>query len=573
MHQIQDDDGLGADQHSSEGPLASTSSFPNLPPMPVPYEEFDFSLDLPDDLDLNDLQFLSSPDRKGGPSNPLTPGITAALLSNLGSHQDILEDTHMISRGNSRANSRRNSFSKRLASRPQSPRASTIKMDERPDSFGGSLAFGLKPPPPPDFAPPPGSSLFGGGGTDLFGEQESHHHGLKMTSRSNSQGGQNAPPGSQSLFDAQETSFLVNFLEGFEWEFDPSLPEGMPSFAAAAAERANQAAEALGLNMEPGGSMTIFSNGIAVEGLGKGKGRSGSGSASASGTGTGSSQSPNDSSSAATSPPVSGPKAKGRPPPEGQGRKKVKDAGAASILSGDGGEGGGVGEDEESDGTNVPGGKRNGQSTPTNRLTGPGKKIKVEHGDGAVEKTRMRQASSGGGGGAEERGSSGGPPGSKRELLTESEKRQNHILSEQRRRNYIREGFKELVVLLDEGRGLGARALGLSSGAGTGVEDEGLDDRTDVDSEDDCLAFGRKKPPKKAKRMLGGGRGRGKGRGRGGSAGGGAGSKSAVLFQAVDLIEWLNGKNEALREECEELEAITNITKDEPSSIATILHG
>jgi hypothetical protein len=149
---------------------------------------------------------------------------------------------------------------------------------------------------------------------------------------------------------------------------------------------------------------------------------------------------------------------------------------------------------------------------------------------------------------------------SKRELLTESEKRQNHILSEQRRRNFIREGFKDLVALLDDGRNFGARALGLSSGFATGVEDEGLDDRTDVEEEVDILTVGRKKPPKKAKKAGPNGvRQRGKGRGRGGSAGGGAGSKSAVLFQAVDLIRWLDGKSEVLEQQCQELERIAGI--------------
>lgn len=160
----------------------------------------------------------------------------------------------------------------------------------------------------------------------------------------------------------------------------------------------------------------------------------------------------------------------------------------------------------------------------------------------------------------------------KRELLTEKEKRQNHILSEQRRRNHIREGFTELVSLLDLGRLYGARGLGLSSGAGTGIEDEGLDDRTDVSSDEDsdeeaaALAKARRKKARAKKNALlaaaaggghaGGGasRGRGKGRGRGGSAGGGAGSKSAVLFQAVDLIKWLEVRNAKLEEECVGLE-------------------
>lgn len=166
----------------------------------------------------------------------------------------------------------------------------------------------------------------------------------------------------------------------------------------------------------------------------------------------------------------------------------------------------------------------------------------------------------------------------KRELLTDREKRQNHILSEQRRRNHIREGFTELVALLDLGRWHGARGLGLSSGAGTGIEDEGLDDRSEVSSDEEsdeemkALAKSRRKKAK-AKRMaalsaataasngraptltsLSASKGKGKGRGRGGSAGGGAGSKSAVLFQAVDLIKWLEVSNDKILRQCELLE-------------------
>jgi hypothetical protein len=60
--------------------------------------------------------------------------------------------------------------------------------------------------------------------------------------------------------------------------------------------------------------------------------------------------------------------------------------------------------------------------------------------------------------------------------------------------------------------------------------------------------------PAAAAALLNGGVGRGKGRGRGGSAGGGAGSKSAVLFQAVDLLHWLNGRNSILTKHVQQLE-------------------
>ena len=185
-----------------------------------------------------------------------------------------------------------------------------------------------------------------------------------------------------------------------------------------------------------------------------------------------------------------------------------------------------------------------------------GKKLKVEHGN-AQQQTLADQAAA---------------AASKRELLSDHEKRQNHILSEQRRRNHIREAFKELVDLLEAGREFGARGLGMSSGAGTGIEDEGLDDRSDYEStlEDEEASAATKRRKAKAKRraameaiLSSGGRltngsvatrGRGKGRGRGGSAGGGAGSKSAVLFQAVDLLRWLEGRNEVIGRHVQELE-------------------
>mgnify|MGYP001940769733 CR=1 FL=1 len=64
-----------------------------------------------------------------------------------------------------------------------------------------------------------------------------------------------------------------------------------------------------------------------------------------------------------------------------------------------------------------------------------------------------------------------------------SGRRQRHIMSEQRRRNQAREAFQQLSELLAIGRTYGARALGLNSGAGTGVEDEELDDRTDTEED------------------------------------------------------------------------------------------
>ena len=141
-------------------------------------------------------------------------------------------------------------------------------------------------------------------------------------------------------------------------------------------------------------------------------------------------------------------------------------------------------------------------------------------------------------------------------------KRRRHIVSEQRRRNQIRHGFTQLSELLDSGRQLGARALGLNAGAGTGVEDEDLDDRTDNEEdlslildEEEAQRRRRNAQRRARSRAIAGKQVRGRGRGRGGSAGG-SGSKSAVLFQVIDLLHWLDARNAALRAELDEMRRI-----------------
>ena len=148
-------------------------------------------------------------------------------------------------------------------------------------------------------------------------------------------------------------------------------------------------------------------------------------------------------------------------------------------------------------------------------------------------------------------------------------KRRRHIVSEQRRRNQIRHGFTQLSELLDSGRQLGARALGLNAGAGTGVEDEDLDDRTDNEEDlslilDEEEAQRRRRNAQRRRRnaqrrarswAVAGKQVRGRGRGRGGSAGG-SGSKSAVLFQVIDLLHWLDARNAALRAELDEMRRV-----------------
>ena len=539
----------------------------------------------------------------------MTPGLTSHFMASTPQSMSFgHDDIHMASR----ANSRRGSLSK--GSRPASPRIGSSRFSES----------ALRPPPPPDFEPS-GPNMFD---VDAFASGTLSPFGIGTP------GAGDKPAQSNSLFDAKEKNLLVNFLEGFEWDFDPSLPEGMPSFSAAAAERpaaAATAAEATGFPADLGSAARnrdpMLHEGPAMSAAARRlQSRSGkaTSSASTSGSATASSQSPHDTSSTATSPHgstrgtqprrshsnnksrsfhreadlvntafgggfsewSSAGGASQQPPPQTYPPQHTVHDNSATGSKRHAGHFGGGDADEQTQAalalgsltgmhaemfrmsagldmaqSNDPDSNNKKQAPAAQSSTrspvksaspakqsAPGKKLKTEHEE---EDDRFSQAD----------GSA-----SKRELLTESEKRQNRILSEQRRRNYIREGFKDLVVLLDDGRNFGARALGLSSGFGTGVEDEGLDDRSDVDDVVDVLAVGRKKPPKKAKKAGPDGvRQRGKGRGRGGSAGGGAGSKSAVLFQAVDLIRWLDGKSKELTQQCEALEQLAGI--QDPESI------
>ncbi|BGO98616.1 putative HLH transcription factor [Rhodotorula toruloides ATCC 204091] len=108
--------------------------------------------------------------------------------------------------------------------------------------------------------------------------------------------------------------------------------------------------------------------------------------------------------------------------------------------------------------------------------------------------------------------------------LTESQKRNNHILSEQKRRNAIRSGFKDLVDLLVAGEQASGIVLG-------GAEE---DDGT-----------GKKKK----------GKGTGRGRGRKGEVSANA-SKSVVLTKASDYILWLERGNRALEQEVRRVQAL-----------------
>lgn len=117
------------------------------------------------------------------------------------------------------------------------------------------------------------------------------------------------------------------------------------------------------------------------------------------------------------------------------------------------------------------------------------------------------------------------PPIDRKAPLTETQKRSNHIQSEQKRRNAIRNGFKDLVDILSAGE--------LASGIVVAPPEV----------EDDGSSTGKKKKSK----------GTGRGRGRKGEVGAGA-SKSVVLNKAAEYILWLEKGNEGLEQEIERVE-------------------
>lgn len=117
------------------------------------------------------------------------------------------------------------------------------------------------------------------------------------------------------------------------------------------------------------------------------------------------------------------------------------------------------------------------------------------------------------------------PPIDRKAPLTETQKRSNHIQSEQKRRNAIRNGFKDLVDILSAGE--------LASGIVVAPPE----------ADDDGSGTGKKKKSK----------GTGRGRGRKGEVGAGA-SKSVVLNKAAEYILWLEKGNEGLEQEVERVQ-------------------
>ena len=143
-----------------------------------------------------------------------------------------------------------------------------------------------------------------------------------------------------------------------------------------------------------------------------------------------------------------------------------------------------------------------------------------------------------------ERGGSGGGAG-RAAPLTDSQKRSNHILSEQKRRNAIRSGFKDLVDFLVAGEAASGIILGPPGSSSQSLQQQQQQEAAaQAQADEEAAANGKKRK----------GKGTGRGRGRRGDAGANA-SKSVVLTRAADYILWLERGNRALETEIERLEA------------------
>lgn len=104
-------------------------------------------------------------------------------------------------------------------------------------------------------------------------------------------------------------------------------------------------------------------------------------------------------------------------------------------------------------------------------------------------------------------------------LLSTPQKRLNHIMSEQKRRNAIRDGYVQLTTLL--------APAGAPPGAGM---------------------------PTRGRPKGSGSRGTGRGRGSAGFKG-----KSGILFRAVEYIQWLETSRNALLDEVQKVEGAAGI--------------
>ncbi|GAA6063022.1 hypothetical protein JCM10212_001801 [Sporobolomyces blumeae] len=149
--------------------------------------------------------------------------------------------------------------------------------------------------------------------------------------------------------------------------------------------------------------------------------------------------------------------------------------------------------------------------------------------------------------------------------LTTSQKRANHIQSEQRRRNAIKLGFRDLVELVMSGQALSGISLGGEDEDADGQEDEEPGEADGEDGEFDGGGTARGGPPLNGKRSNAKSKapnrqkkkkkGTGRGRGRKGDTGANA-SKSVVLEQSRRYIVWLDRGNRAIEGEIARVEAI-----------------
>ncbi|BGP54964.1 hypothetical protein JCM8202_003474 [Rhodotorula sphaerocarpa] len=134
--------------------------------------------------------------------------------------------------------------------------------------------------------------------------------------------------------------------------------------------------------------------------------------------------------------------------------------------------------------------------------------------------------------------------------LTDSQKRSNHILSEQKRRNAIRSGFKDLVDFLVAGEAASGIVLGPPGSAAALQQQQQAQAQAQAEAEEEAEAAAAANGKKRK------GKGTGRGRGRRGDAGANA-SKSVVLTRAADYILWLERGNRALEAEIERIEVAT----------------
>lgn len=313
------------------------------------------------------------------------------------------------------------------------------------------------------------------------------------------------PSAPSDLFSASEHTNLLGFLDQFEWQFDPLLPSGMPVFNPANATTTSettghaQSPRTLYSNQRPSSSASVdggefhyideHHSPIRANSQVSGPVYMSGPPSSAANSFSVPSSNPSYPSQPHNPPHSSqyghallaSQKPKLEPPDDGNGVLKLPDEAQAQGGGYPGGFSGSADVNPSNDDGSVP------------ILIGGSN---LDDDGGAL----------GGGGNL-----AGGRP--QKPVLTTPEKRVRHILSEQRRRNTIRDGYTTLTTMLAPHPSAAARPAPSKSGRGA--------------------------RPKGAR-----GRTRGKG-------------KSGVLFRAVEYVEWLEHSVEDLTAEIMKLEAAT----------------